>query len=103
MQAFTIACLSPDIGFLHTYEWGKNGVNRTGLVFDLMEPFRATVDHLVLSFFQKTTFKKGDFYQEVSGEVRMSDGLKKYVLASCRVSYIEVDRLCCWLRSLLEG
>jgi CRISPR-associated protein Cas1 len=103
MQSIHIACLSPDVGFLHTYEWGKNGVYKTSLVFDLMEPFRPLVDDLVFSFFQKTTFKKGDFFQEVSGEVHMSEGLKKYVIASCRVNHVEVDRLCRWLRSTLES
>jgi hypothetical protein len=57
----------------------------------------------VFSLFQKTTFKKDDFFQGVSGEVHMSEGLKKYVLASCRVNHVEVDRLCRWLRTTLEG
>lgn len=103
MQSINIACLSPDVGFLHTYEWGKNGVHKTSLVFDLMEPFRALVDDLVFSLFQKTTFKKGDSFQGVSGEVYMSEGFKKYVLASCRVNHVEVDRLCRWLRTTLES
>lgn len=103
LQAINIACLSPDVGYLHTYEWGKNGVYKTSLCFDLMEPFRAVVDHLVLSLFQKITFKRGDFYQSTTGEVQMSDGLKQYILASCRVSHKEIDTLCRWLRATLES
>lgn len=98
LEAITIAGLSPDVGYLHSYE----GENKPSLVFDLMEPFRAIVDDMVLSFFQKTTFKKGDFIQSFSGEARMNEELRRYILASCRVNFIEVDRLCRWLRSTLE-
>ena len=98
LQAIYIAGLDETVGFLHAYREGKHT-----LVFDLMEPFRATVDYLILQFFQKRKFKKGDFVQEFTGEARMNEELKRYILASCRVSSIEIDRLIRWLRSTLES
>src|SRR6266487_247518 len=89
LQAIHIAGLEPTMGFLHAYTEGKNT-----LVFDLMECLRATVDHMVLSFFQKTVFHKGDFTQELSGECHMgNEELKRYILASCRVHPVEIDRV----------
>ena len=98
LQAINIAMLEPTVGFLHSYEQNKDS-----LVFDIMEPFRAQVDHLVLSFFQKTTFRKGDFIQALSGEARMNEELRRYILASCRVSDREIDKLCRRLRNTLEN
>lgn len=98
LQAVYIAGLDETIGFLHAYREGKHT-----LVFDLMEPFRTIVDYLILQFFQKRKFKKGDFVQEFTGEARMNEKLKRYILASCRVSPIEIDRLTRWLRSTLES
>jgi len=99
VQAITIAGLEPTIGFLHTRQ-----EYMPALAWDVMECFRAVVDHMVFSLFQKTVFHKGDFRQELSGECRMgNEELKRYVLASCRVDYIKIDQLCRWLRSTLEG
>ena len=99
LRAIHIAGLEPSVGFLHTsLEEGKSA-----LAWDLMEAFRPKVDGLVLSFFQKNTFHKGDFTEEESGEVRMYDELKRLVVASCRVDNIQIDRVARWLRSMLEN
>jgi CRISP-associated protein Cas1 len=98
LEAIVISGLEPTIGFLHSYR----GEGKNSLVFDLMEPFRAVVDAMVLAFFQKTTFKKGDFYQEVSGECRMNDELRRFIAASIRVSSIDIDKMIRWLRATLE-
>lgn len=98
LQAIHIAGLDETVGFLHAYREGKHT-----LVFDIMEQFRSTVDYMVLQFFQKTTFKKGDFTQAFSGEARLNEELRRYILASCRISNIEIDRLARWLKLTLEG
>ena len=98
LQAIMIACLEPTVPFLHAYQEGKNA-----LVWDLMECFRANVDHMVLQFFNKTIFNRVDFTQELTGEVRINnEELKRYVLSSCRINPIEIDRQVRWLRSTLE-
>jgi len=98
LRAIYVADLEPSIAFLHA-----SSEQHHSLVFDLMEPFRPVVDDMVLAFFRKNIFSKDDFYQEMTGEVRMNDGLRKYLLTSCRVSAIEVDRLARWVRNTLEG
>ncbi len=65
VQAINIAGLEPTIGFLHASQEFM-----PALAWDVMECFRAAVDHMVFSFFQKTAFHKGDFHQELSGECR---------------------------------
>jgi len=97
LQALTIAGLEPSIGYLHTYQ-----ENKPALAWDMMEAFRAVIDHKVFDLFQKQTFSEGDFYQELTGEVRLSEELRRYIVASCRVSPIDIDRQVRWLRSLLE-
>jgi CRISP-associated protein Cas1 len=98
LQAIKIAGLESTVGFLHSYE----GDTKDSLVFDIQEPFRAVVDDMVYSFFAKTTFKKGDFYMSLSGEVQMNPELKRYIAASMRVDNVAIDKLCRWLRSTLE-
>jgi len=99
MQAINIAGLEPSIPFLHAYQEGKNA-----LAWDMMEVHRAAVDHLVLSLFQKTTFKKGDFVQDENGQVSMgNEEIKRWVLASCRIPTVDIDRQIRWLRSTLES
>ncbi len=84
--------LNPTCGYLHP----------DSLVFDLVEPFRPKVDAKVFSFFQKTTFHRGDFYQVLSGECRLNEQLRRYILASCRVSQVEIDACVAWLRKMLS-
>ncbi len=97
LRAIHVANLEPNIAFLHL-----NSEQHHSLVFDLMEPFRPIVDAMVLAFFQKITFSKSDFYQEITSEVRMSEMLRRHILASCRVNPVEIDQVVRWLRSTLE-
>lgn len=99
-KAVNVAGLEPTIGYLHSFQGdGK----KDSLVYDLMEPFRASIDYMVLQFFAKTTFKRGDFTQALSGECRLNEELRRFILASCRVPNVEIDKLCRWLRSTLES
>jgi CRISPR-associated protein Cas1 len=98
LQAIIAAGLEPTCGYLHAYQAEKNT-----LCHDLMEPFRATVDAKMLSFFEKTTFSKGDFFQVFSGEVRLNEELRRYILAMCRVSQSDIDALVMWLKATLTS
>ncbi|HYT46374.1 MAG TPA: CRISPR-associated endonuclease Cas1 [Methylomirabilota bacterium] len=96
LEAITLSGLDPSIPFLHSYQENKHA-----LVWDVMECWRASIDYLVIELFQRTTFSKGDFYQELTGEVRLSEELRRYIIASCRVDNISIDRQVRWLRSTL--
>jgi CRISP-associated protein Cas1 len=98
MQAINVAGLEPTVGFLHAYQDGK-----PSLAYDLMECFRALVDAKVLEFFQNNTFSKGDFVQWYTGECRLNEELRRYILASCRLDHVQIDQQCRWLRALLES
>lgn len=54
--------LDPACGFLHT-----DRENRDSLMYDLIEPLRSKVDDLVLLFFNRTVFKRGDIVPLHSG------------------------------------
>jgi CRISPR-associated protein Cas1 len=97
LEAINIAGLAPEVGFLHNNEDGGNL-----LAYDLMECFRSAIDVLVLDMFQKTTFTKGDFIQWYTGECRLNDELKRYVLAECRIKDKRIDLQCNWLKNMLE-
>jgi len=98
LEAVNIAGLAPEVGYLHTAEDGANS-----LVYDLMECFRPVVDSMVLDIFRKTTFHRGDYLQWYSGEVRLNDELKRYVLSSCRIDDKSIDVQVRWLKGLLES
>lgn len=98
LEAINVAGLAPECGYLHTSEDGANS-----LAWDLMECFRPTIDTIILDMFAKTTFHKGDFIQWLSGECRLNDELKRYVLAVCRIDDKSIDLQCRWLRNLLES
>ena len=87
LQSILVHGLDETIGFLHaTREGGQP------FVYDLMEPFRSVVDMSVLDFFGKTIFKKGDFVQTTSGECHLNEGLRKYIVAKCRVPNRDIDQ-----------
>lgn len=97
LEAINIAGLAPEVGFLHNDEDGGNS-----LVYDLMECFRSAIDVLVLDLFQRNTFTKGDFIQWYTGECRLNDELKRYVLAECRIKDARIDLQCKWLKAMLD-
>jgi CRISPR-associated endonuclease Cas1 len=97
LEAINIAGLSPEVGYLHIVADGGNL-----LAWDLMECFRPAVDAMVLDMFQKTIFCKGDFIQWYTGECRLNDELKRYVLAECRIKDARIDLQCKWLRAMID-
>jgi len=96
LQSIIAAGLEPTCGFLHYNQEGQNS-----LCYDLMEPFRPFVDAKVLAFFQSTTLHYGDFYQTLTGECRMNDQLRRYILASTRLAQPAIDALTSWLLETL--
>lgn len=74
--AVQAAGLDPAVGFLHGERPG-----RAALALDLMEEFRALwVDRLVLALVRLGQARREDFVRLPTGEVRMSDGLRKTFL-----------------------
>jgi CRISP-associated protein Cas1 len=100
LRAIYAVGLEPTCGYLHPFQEDRV-IN--SLVCDLQEPFRPVVDAKMLAFFQKTTFKQGDFFQVFSGEVRLNEELRRYVLATCRVPQSEIDALVEWLKATLAA
>jgi len=87
LQSILVHGLDETVGFLHVSREGNQA-----FVYDLMEPFRSPIDMKVLDLFDKMIFKRGDFIQSVNGECRLNEGLRNYVVATCRVSNFEIDR-----------
>lgn len=98
LQAILVAGLDETIGFLHVSREGNQA-----FVYDLMEPFRSPVDIKVLELFDKLIFKKGDFVQSVNGECRLNEELRRYVVATCRVSNADIDRFIDHVRTAICG
>jgi CRISPR-associated endonuclease Cas1 len=66
--------LDPTIGYLHSCRPG-----RAALVYDLMEPLRPQVDHLVLSFVRSRTLSPSDFVLGTNGVCRLHPQLAREV------------------------
>jgi CRISP-associated protein Cas1 len=66
--------LDPTIGYLHACRPG-----RVALVYDLMEPLRPQVDHLVLSFVRSHTFVPSDFLLRMDGVCRLHPQLSRQI------------------------
>jgi len=85
-QALTSAGFDTTCGFLHALK-----EHRDSLVYDVIEEFRPLVDHLLLKFFSKTTFKKGDFIQRPDGSISINPELCRYLIASCKLPQPAID------------
>jgi CRISPR-associated protein Cas1 len=74
------AGLDPHIGFLHREQYG-----RPSLALDLLEPYRAGVDRMVLRCVNNRVFQAGDFGVTMGGPrdgavTLMPEALKRYLL-----------------------
>jgi CRISPR-associated endonuclease Cas1 len=87
LQSILVHGLDETIGFLHVSREGNQA-----FVYDLMEPFRSPIDMKVLDLFDKLIFKRGDFVQSLNGECRLNEELRRYVIATCRIPNLEIDR-----------
>lgn len=86
LQSILIHGLDETIGFLHVPREGGQP-----FVYDLCEPFRSLVDISVLDIFDRMIFREGDFIQATTGECQLNEGLRRYVLARCRVKNLDID------------
>lgn len=66
--------LDPTIGYLHARR-----PRRVSLVYDLMEPLRPRIDHLVLTFVCEHTFAPSDFLLNSSGVCRLHPQLAQEI------------------------
>lgn len=64
---------------------------RDNLVLDAMEPLRANVDSLFLSFLGKQVFGLGDFQARSDGSIAIHPSLCRVLAESCRVEQRKVD------------
>ncbi len=86
LQSILIHGLDETVGYLHVpREEGQP------LVYDIMEGFRSYVDAEVLDIFSKTVFERGDFIQTSTGECQLNEGLRRYIVAKCRVPNSNID------------
>jgi CRISPR-associated protein Cas1 len=83
--------LDPTIGYLHACRPG-----RVALVYDLMEPLRPRVDHLVLDFLQSHTFAPSDCALGADGVCRLHPQLTRKV-AGLTVADTAVLEIVLWL------
>ncbi|MGO8948006.1 MAG: CRISPR-associated endonuclease Cas1 [Ktedonobacterales bacterium] len=90
-QGFDVAC-----GFLHMDLKGRDS-----LVYDLMEPFRGTVDSLVLRFLSAHTLHYGDMTRVHDGSCRLHPQLARAVVAACKLPQEPIHAAAVWLRDTL--
>ena len=64
--------IDPAISYLHSIKAGRDG-----LVYDLMEPLRPTVERAVLGLANRTTFSISDFVTDVNGVCRLNPEFAK--------------------------
>jgi CRISPR-associated protein Cas1 len=83
--------LDPTIGYLHSCRPG-----RAALVYDLMEPLRPQVDHLVLSFVRSRTLSPSDFVLGTNGVCRLHPQLAREV-AGLAMPEMAVQRVVAWV------
>jgi CRISPR-associated protein Cas1 len=82
--------LDPMIGYLHFRRPG-----RVALVYDLMEPLRPQVDHLVLSFARSQSFPPSVFVLGAQGTCRLHPQFARKV-ASLTLSDLAVQAVAAW-------
>lgn len=75
------AGLDPTIGILHGNARGQHG-----LVYDLMEPLRPTIDRKILEFVQARTFHPTDFNLTNNGNCRLNPELARNVVKTITAS-----------------
>lgn len=78
VEAVTGAGLDPAVGFLH-----EPAPGRAGLACDLVEPYRAAADRIVVELFRSRTLRKEHF--------QMSDGACLLAKAGRRLFYTSVE------------
>lgn len=90
--------LDISVGILHA-----DKVGRDSLVYDLMELERGTVDLMVMAFWRRTEFHKGDFTQVGTGEVRLHPELARAVVAMCSITQDVMLKHATILRNMIIG
>jgi CRISPR/Cas system-associated endonuclease Cas1 len=68
--------LDMDFPVLHSYA----RTNRSGLIYDIMEPVRPSVDRLLYRFMSKTTLKISDFFETRQGVCKVMPELTSKII-----------------------
>ena len=89
--------LDPACAFLHA-----DKPNRDSLIYDLIEPHRAEVDDVALSFFHDATMRSGDVLLFPSGQISFNPEFTRYMLTACPCDF-GFDKTVSWLKECLTS
>jgi CRISPR-associated endonuclease Cas1 len=95
-QALNAIGADPACGVVHS-----DRDARDSLVYDIMEPIRGKVDHLLLDFIAAHTFAAGDFNAMSTGAVSIHPSLCQVLANMVRVPQRHADDEARWLRAQL--
>jgi CRISPR-associated protein Cas1 len=68
-------------------------MNRSSLVYDLMEPIRPSVDRLLYQFMAKTTLRVTDFFETRQGVCKVLPGLASRIIPLVRSLDSGINRI----------
>jgi hypothetical protein len=88
--------LALQIGFLHADKHGRNS-----LVWDAIEPLRASINARVLAFIASHEFARNDFPASGVSTHRITQPIIAQLLARCLCSDREITEAAAWLRDLI--
>jgi len=81
--------LDMDFPVLH----GNSRMNRSSLIYDLMEPIRPSVDRLLYQFMAKTTLRVSDFFETREGICKVMPELASKIIPLVRSLDSDINRL----------
>ena len=81
--------LDMDFPVLHSYA----RTNRSGLIYDIMEPIRPSVDRLLYRFISKTTLKISDFFETRQGVCKVMPELASKIIPLVRTLDPDINRI----------
>ena len=81
--------LDMDFPVLH----GTSRMNRSSLIYDLMEPIRPSVDRMLYQFMAKTTLRVSDFFETRQGVCKVMPELASKIIPLVRSLDSEINRV----------
>jgi CRISP-associated protein Cas1 len=81
--------LDMDFPVLH----GNSRMNRSSLIYDLMEPARPLVDRLLYKFIAKTTLRVSDFFETRQGVCKVMPELASKIIPLARSLDSDINRI----------
>jgi hypothetical protein len=68
-------------------------MNRSSLIYDLMEPIRPSVDRLLYQFVAKTTLRLSDFFETRQGVCKVMPELASRIIPMVRSLDSDINRI----------